>query len=51
MIDRVPQGLLVPHQIKWRNSPSTNEQGRLGMIHEFVDWKFNIDLRLNIGSL
>ena len=37
MTDRVPLGLLVPHQIKWRNSPSTNEQGRHGMIPEFVN--------------
>ena len=37
MTDRLPLGLLVPHQIKWRNSPSTNEQGRLGTIPEFVN--------------
>ena len=51
MTERVPWGVLVPHQIKWRYSPSTNEQGRHDMVPEFVNWKFKIDLRLNIASL
>ena len=51
MTDRVPLGLLVSHQIKCKNSSSSNEQGRFGMIPDFVNWKFNIDWTLNIASV